>query len=259
MQSAARHADRFRTSGAARSELRIGTSGWHYKDWFGPFFPADLRKNEALAFYSGLFDTAELNLPFYRTPTVDAVQGWYEQTPPDFRFTWKASKFITHWKRLTERSRNSLELLEERISYLREKAGPILFQLPPNMKSNLARLESFIALLPKKRQYTFEFRHPSWYGDEVFELLARYDIALCLSDHADAPAPCERTASFVYIRGHGPSGRYHGSYSDEVLATWARKIRRWRGEGHAVWCFFDNDVKSAAPMDAQRLKKMLRR
>src|SRR3954453_21502057 len=112
-------------------EIRIGTSGWHYASWWGPFFPAELRKTDALRFYSSRFDAAELNAPFYRTPTLAAVEGWYEQTPQDFRFSWKASKFITHWKRLSERSANSLELMETRLPVLKEKAGPVLFQLPP--------------------------------------------------------------------------------------------------------------------------------
>lgn len=234
-------------------EPRIGTSGWHYQSWWGPFFPEGLRKKEALSFYVSRFDAVELNAPFYRTPTPEAVQGWFDQTPHDFRFAWKASKFITHWKQLSEKCDNSLELLESRLALLGHKVGPILFQLPPKMRANRERLASFLAMLNPARRYTFEFRHPSWYDEPIFALLRDHDAALCLSDHADAPAPWEVTAGWVYVRGHGPSGRYHGTYSDETLAAWARDIARWRGEGREVWCFFDNDVKSAAPADAQRL------
>lgn len=233
--------------------VRVGTSGWHYKGWWGPFYPEDVKKKEALRYYASRFDSAELNAPFYRTPTLEAVQGWFDETPDDFRFAWKASKFITHWKRLSEKSDNALELMETRLARLRHKVGPILFQLPPRMASNLDRLASFIKMLNPHRRYSFEFRHPSWYAPPVFDLLRDHDMALCISDHADAPAPRETTANWVYVRNHGPSGRYHGSYSDEALADWVRDIRAWRRQGRDVWCFFDNDVKSAAPADADRL------
>jgi uncharacterized protein YecE (DUF72 family) len=240
-----------------RGGLRIGTSGWHYAAWWGPFFPQGIRKKDALRYYASQFNSAELNAPFYRTPTLEAVQGWYDQTPDDFRFAWKASKFITHWKRLSERSDNSLALLETRVAILKEKAGPILFQLPPQMAVDRERLASFLTMVNPSRQYTFEFRHPSWYAPAIFDLLSQYDAALCLSDHAAAPAPWERTASWIYIRGHGPTGRYHGNYSDKAIASWASSIRKWRRQGKDIWCFFDNDVKSAAPADAQRLLQLL--
>lgn len=237
--------------------LRIGTSGWSYPSWRGPFFPADLRARDHLAFYATQFNATELNAPFYRTPTLEAVRGWAERTPEDFRFSWKASKFITHWKRLTERCENSLALLESRLKILGRKCGPVLFQLPPQMQVDRERLARFIRMLPRRRQYTFEFRHESWYEDAVLDLLREHDLALCLSDHAAAPAPWLATASFVYVRGHGPTGRYHSHYADETLAAWARNIRRWRRQGRDVWCFFDNDQKSAAPADGRRLLDLL--
>jgi uncharacterized protein YecE (DUF72 family) len=235
------------------TELRIGTSGWHYAGWWGPFYPKEVKKKDALRFYSSRFDSAELNAPFYRTPTLEAVQGWFDASPDDFRFAWKASKFITHWKRLTERSENSLELMETRLALLRHKVGPILFQLPPQMAVNRERLASFITMLNPARRYSFEFRHASWYTPAIFGLLSDHDMSLCISDHASAPAPREVTASWVYVRNHGPTGRYHGNYSDEALAGWASDIDAWRSEGRDIWCFFDNDVKSAAPADAARL------
>jgi uncharacterized protein YecE (DUF72 family) len=240
-------------------QILIGTSGWHYASWWGPFFPKEVRKKDALLYYASRFKTTELNAPFYRTPTIEAVKGWRANTPEDFVFAWKASKFITHWKRLTERCDNSLELLEERLSYLGGKAGPILFQLPPQFHANRERLASFLKMLSPCRRYTFEFRHASWYQKPILDLLRDNDIALCLSDHADAPAPWEVTASFAYIRGHGPSGRYWGSYSDEALKKWARDARRWKKRGCDVFCYFDNDVKSAAPLDAERLIKFVNR
>jgi uncharacterized protein YecE (DUF72 family) len=245
-----------RAKATRKGALRIGTSGWHYKSWWGPFFPGGLKKKDALKHYASIFDCTELNAPFYRTPTIEAVQGWAEQTPPDFRFAWKASRFITHWKRLSERSDTSLALMETRLAHLGGKLGPVLFQLPPAMKADRERLASFLALLEPGRLYAFEFRHPSWYDATIFQLLRDHDHALCISDHADAPSPFETTASWAYVRGHGSGGRYEGSYSDATLAQWAKSIAAWRRGGKDVWCFFDNDIKSAAPFDAQRLSTL---
>jgi uncharacterized protein YecE (DUF72 family) len=235
------------------ADLHIGTSGWHYDSWWGPFFPEGVRKKDALPYFASRFAATELNAPFYRTPTEKAVESWVDETPDHFRFAWKASRFITHWKRLSAKSANSIELLESRLKLLGPKAGPVLFQLPPTMKIDVPRLEDFLAMWPKRRKATFEFRHKSWFDDRIFDLLQARDIALCFSDHADAPAPWEVTASFIYIRGHGRNGRYRGSYTDATIEDWAAKIRRWHRGRREVWCFFDNDVKSAAPVDADRL------
>jgi uncharacterized protein YecE (DUF72 family) len=239
------------------ARVLIGTSGWHYGSWKGPFYPHNLRQREWLQFYATRFPTAELNGVFYRTPTLEAVTGWADQTPDDFIFAWKASKFITHWKRLSDRSANSLELLESRISLLRHKAGPILFQLPPQFEINYDRLASFLTMLRSGRRYAFEFRHPSWYVPRVLRLLAEENVSLCLSDHHDAPAPWKRTADFVYIRGHGPGGRYKGHYRTATLESWAKQIKSWKRRGHDAYVYFDNDQKSAAPRDAARLMALL--
>jgi uncharacterized protein YecE (DUF72 family) len=237
--------------------VRIGTSGWHYDSWRGPFFPNGLGLKHQLQYYASQFDTAELNAVFYRTPTPQAVQHWYAETGDDFIFSWKASKFITHWKRLSQNAVNSLALLEERLSLLQEKAGPVLFQLPPHFEADDGRLTAFLELLARKRRCCFEFRHPSWYAPRILRLLQKYNIALCLSDHHDAPAPWKRTADFVYIRGHGPSGSYRGRYATSTLEQWESRIRVWRKQ-HDVYVYFDNDQKSAAPADALKLQQLLR-
>jgi uncharacterized protein YecE (DUF72 family) len=238
------------------SRILIGTSGWSYASWRGPFFPREVMVKHHLQFYATQFSTAELNGVFYRTPTIEAVRGWRDNTPDDFVFAWKASKFITHWKRLTDKSRNSLALLESRLRILGPKAGPVLLQLPPMFTANYDRLASFLRLLQARRRYAFEFRHPSWYEPAVLRLLREHDISLCLSDHHDAPAPWQVTASFVYVRGHGPGGRYKGHYSDRTLRSWARDIAKWKRGGRDVYVYFDNDQKSAAPADALRLMKL---
>jgi uncharacterized protein YecE (DUF72 family) len=239
--------------------LRIGTSGWSYKDWRGPFYPGDLAQKNWLDWYATQFSTAEINGSFYRTPSLDAVRSWREKTPDDFLFAWKASKFITHWKRLSEQCRNSLELLESRLEVLHPKVGPILLQLPPQFKADVLRLKSFLRLVPKRRKYAFEFRHASWYEPEILDVLRDNDISLCISDHHDAPAPWEITASFVFVRAHGPTGRYHGNYSPGTLYRWSNTFAKWREMGVRVYCYFDNDQKSAAPNDAQRLVECLRK
>jgi uncharacterized protein YecE (DUF72 family) len=133
----------------------------------------------------------------------------------------------------------------------------VLFQLPPSLRLNLERLQTFLPLLPKHRRHTIEFRHPSWYAPEVFDLLREHDVSLCISDHKHAPAPWEVTASYVYVRGHGPGGGYFGSYSDDELTMWADRISGWRAEGRDVYAYFDNDIGTAAPGDAVRLKARL--
>jgi uncharacterized protein YecE (DUF72 family) len=239
------------------ARVLIGTSGWHYDSWRGPFFPKGLPIKHQLQYYASQFPTAELNGVFYRTPTVKAVRDWYKQTGIDFVFAWKASKYITHWKRLSPNSKSSLKLLEDRLSLLGEKAGPVLFQLPPHFHADAERLASFLKLLSRKRRYSFEFRHPSWYDPRILRLLSDQNISLCLSDHHDAPAPWKRTADFVYVRGHGPGGRYQGHYRPAALGNWASRIKSWTKQGCDVFVYFDNDQKSAAPADALKLRQLL--
>jgi uncharacterized protein YecE (DUF72 family) len=242
---------------SAPSRLLIGTSGWTYDGWRGLFYPADVPKKDWLAWYGTQFPTAEINGSFYRTPSLDAVRGWRDQTPKHFCFAWKASKFITHWKRLTDKCENSIALMETRLKALSPKVGVVLFQLPPQFSKNRERLASFLKMLPRRHRYAFEFRHPSWYEDDILDLLRDRDVSLCLSDHHDAPAPWEVTARHVYVRGHGPGGRYRDNYPDATLRTWARHIRTWRRQRRAVFVYFDNDQKSAAPQDARRLMTLL--
>ncbi len=161
-----------------------------------------------LEYYATQFDTAELNGVFYRTPTTTAVRDWRKRTPDDFLFAWKASKFITHWKRLGKSSRSSFKLMETRLRLLGAKAGPVLFQLPPNFQCDYERLARFIDMLNSKRNYAFEFRHASWYSRRIFRLLADHDVSLCVSDHADAPAPMiSSPCVYSLARARGPIQR----------------------------------------------------
>jgi uncharacterized protein YecE (DUF72 family) len=241
-----------------QTEIRIGTSGWHYKSWHGPFYPSALRIKDFLSFYIGLFDTAEINNSFYRLPTEQAVRAWHDAAPEGFLFAWKVSRFITHMKRLKD-VEESIDLVFGRMAGLGEKFGPVLFQLPPSFKAtdeNRERLARTLSLVPPKHRYAFEFRHPGWYEDRTFDLLRDHNAALCISDHADAPAPFLATADFTYIRAHGTNGRYAGSYSTETLQDWAGQIARWADEGRDAYVYFDNDIKSAAPGDARELLRL---
>jgi uncharacterized protein YecE (DUF72 family) len=167
----------------------IGTSGWTYDSWRGPFYPCEIAKKDWLAWYGSQFQTAEINNSFYRTPLLKAQRDWCGRTPANFVFAWKASKFITHWKRLSDSCANSIALMESRLKILGVKAGPVLFQLPANFEADCGRLSRFIGMLPSRRQYAFEFRHPSWYDDPILDLLATLNVSLCLADHHSAPAP----------------------------------------------------------------------
>jgi uncharacterized protein YecE (DUF72 family) len=235
----------------------IGTSGWTYDGWRGPFYPEDVPKRRWLEWYAGQFGSKEVNGSFYRTPSLEAVRGWREQTPREFVFAWKASKFITHWKRLSKKSVNSIELMETRLKALGRKAGPVLFQLPARFKADRERPTSFLKLLPKRYRYAFEFRDESWYDDAILHVLKDRNAALCISDHVDAPSPWQVTADFVYVRGHGPTGQYKDRYPSPTPKKWAATMARWKRHKLDVYCYFDNDQKSAAPMDARRLIDLL--
>jgi uncharacterized protein YecE (DUF72 family) len=239
------------------SKVWIGTSGWAYDGWRGPFYPKEVPKKRWLEWYSQQFPSTEINGSFYRTPSLEAVAAWRDETPNDFLFAWKASKFITHWKRLSDKSVNSIELMDSRLKVLKRKVGPVLFQLPARFKADRERLASFLKLLPKRYKYAFEFRDESWYDDTILDVLRERDVSLCLSDHQDAPAPWDITARHVYIRGHGPTGQYKDRYPLKTLRAWAASINKWKRRGLTTYCYFDNDQKSAAPQDARRLIELL--
>jgi uncharacterized protein YecE (DUF72 family) len=238
------------------ADLRVGTSGWVYKHWRGDFYPQGVPQTRWLDYYAQRFSTAEINGTFYRLPTQAAAARWRESSPPGFVFAWKASRFITHMKRLRD-AEDSLRRIYAPMEALGDKLGPCLFQLPPQMPLNLPRLLDFLALLPKQHRHTVEFRSPSWYVDDVFHMLKAHDVALCISDHHHAPAPWVATAPFIYVRGHGPGGRYTGRYPDATLTLWSEHIAQWRGEGRDVFAYFDNDIGGHAPRDAQRLLQRL--
>ncbi|HTL61790.1 MAG TPA: DUF72 domain-containing protein [Nitrospira sp.] len=237
-------------------EVRIGTSGWHYKHWLGPFYPAELRPSEMLAWYMDRFDTVELNNSFYHLPAPETFAGWRRTTPSSFCFAVKGSRYITHRKKLNDPS-SALRRFMEPVNALGDKLGPILFQLPPRWSCNVPRLNTFLEALPRARRYTFEFRDPSWHAPAVYRALGRYNAAFCLYELDGFEAPYQLTADFVYVRLHGPGRKYQGDYSAKQLRDWARRITRWRTKLKAVYVYFDNDQAGYAAKNAAQLKSML--
>jgi len=234
--------------------IHLGTSGWSYPGWRGIFYPPDLPSKRWLEFYAARFLTVEINMTFYRLPAPGTLKGWLEKTPPDFRFTLKAFRLITHLKRLrgvTEDVRHFYGLAD----LLGDKLGCILFQLPPSAALDLDLLAGFLRTLPKGHRNVIEFRHPSWYDERVFELMRRERTALCIVPSGRVPSTPVETSDVAYIRFHGPSGRYDSSYSEQELAEWAAIIRGLRASERFV--YFNNDYRGYAVLDGRRLAEML--
>ena len=239
-------------------KIHIGTSGWHYKHWCGPYYGQKLPASKMLACYYQDFDTVEINNSFYKLPNESTFAKWREDTPRNFCFAVKASRFITHMKKLKD-PENALENFIPRAEALQEKLGPILFQLPPHWPGNLGRLETFLQALPKKHRYTFEFREPSWHRDDVYDLLRRHNAAFCIYELDRFQSAAVITADWTYVRLHGPGGKYQGSYSTQQLRSWADRIRQWSSRLRAVYVYFDNDQAAYAVHNALELKRLVER
>jgi uncharacterized protein YecE (DUF72 family) len=240
--------------GTARSRILVGCSGWSYQHWRGRVYPSDAPATRWLELYSATFDAVEVNTTFYRLPTRRAVEQWVRATPDDFVFAVKASRYLTHIKRLRELPQG-LRRLRERIAPLETagKLGPVLWQLPPTFERDDERLAAALDELGPGR-HAFEFRHPSWFADDVEALLRAHDVAFVVADSRRRPLPLpERTASWAYFRFHDGRGR-DGNYSERQLAEWAAGLRRGRGDGYA---FFNNDWEGFAVANALRLRELL--
>ena len=239
-----------------RGKIYIGTSGWHYRHWIGTFYPPATKAAEQFNFYKQHFSAVEINNSFYRLPSPQTFKTWRLESPEDFLFVVKASRFITHQKKLKEPAETTKRFFES-VRWLKEKLGPILFQLPPAWKVNAERLEEFLRALPKKFQYVFEFRNSTWYNEEILSLLKKYNCAFCIYELAGHTSPVYITADFVYVRLHGPGNKYQGSYTQRSLVQWARQCQQWLKTGLDVFVFFDNDEKGYAAFNAQSLKKLM--
>jgi uncharacterized protein YecE (DUF72 family) len=241
---------------AKPGRILIGTSGWHYTHWKGPFYPDNLPAEGFLEFYCRRFQTVEINNSFYKLPEASTLRSWRETAPPGFIFAAKGSRFITHMKKLKD-PEGPLATFWDRMAVLGDKLGPVIFQLPPRWSFNPARLRAFLAALPGRRRYALEFRDPSWINAEALEGLAEHNAAFCIYELAGYLSPKEVTADFVYIRLHGPGAAYQGSYDTQTLAGWAGAISSWAAQGKEVFCYFDNDEAGYAALNALELQEML--
>jgi uncharacterized protein YecE (DUF72 family) len=235
----------------------VGCSGWNYPHWRERVYPKGLPARRWLEHYATLFDTVEVNNTFYRLPSTSSVAGWVDRTPEKFVFTVKASRYLTHIKRLTDLGRG-VERFYECIEPLveSEKLGPVLWQLPENFHRNDERLGSVLERLPPGR-HCFEFRHPTWFVPEVYELLRARDSALVIGDHPKRPFQAhELTAGWTFVRfHHGHRGR-NGNYSERELEEWKRRLAAWRSDVD-VYAYFNNDWEGYAVKNALWLRRRL--
>ena len=228
--------------------LYVGTSGYSYKEWKGSFYPEKIPVKEMLRYYSERLSTVEINATFYRMPQTSMLENWKQQVPGAFRFALKASQRITHFKRLKETDGETKYFLDTAATVLAEQLGVVLFQLPPNMKKDLPRLETFLALLPATTPAAFEFRHPTWFDDDVLDLLRSQNRPLVVSDTDDLPTThIDKTADWGYLRLR------RVNYSEENLVEWAARIRdqSWK----ETFLFFKHEDAGTGPrLAAQFLK-----
>ncbi len=240
----------------SKCDIRVGTSGWHYADWQGRFYPEKLPKNKWFECYAKDFDTVEVNNTFYHQPKEQTFQNWRKQAPKNFLFTVKANRFITHIKRLKD-AKEPLERFFKGALLLKENLGPVLYQLPPGFHKDLDRLESFLEVLPKKLIAVFEFRHKSWFSQDVYDLLREFNAGFCIHDMPGMEVPRIVTSDVIYVRFHGPTGRYQGNYSKSALQDWAKWIGQNMKGKKAVFAYFNNDYNAYAIGNAKTLKEQL--
>jgi uncharacterized protein YecE (DUF72 family) len=234
----------------------IGTSGWSYRSWEGTFYPARLPKIQHFDFYATNFTTVEINLTFYRLPTARMVQAWATKAPAGFLYAIKGSRFITHMKKLLNVG-EALQLFFHALEPLRRHIGIVLWQLPPFLTKDVARLDFFLRQLPGSYDYAVEFRHPSWLTAEVYRLLKRHRVALVSVSSCAMPEDFTVTADNVYLRFHGLEGGAAHNYSRAELEPWTKHIKDQIGHRRRVFAFFNNDVDARAPGNAKELMRMI--
>lgn len=239
----------------------IGTSGWVYKQWAGNFYPQGWPKKDEFAYYTRHFPTVEINATFYRLPTPKMVRGWRDRSPDGFLFAAKGSRYLTHIKRLSDTG-PGLQKYFRRLAPLRERTGPILWQLPPTFKKdeeNVSRLTRFLAKLPSAYRHAVEFRHPSWMDEETFALLRKHDAAVVWISSLRMPADHTITSDFVYLRFHGlKDGAYH-DYTEDELRPWAEQLAKAAARGIPSFVYFNNDLNTRAPLNAHALMQLVGR
>jgi len=236
--------------------IHVGCSGWVYRHWRGLFYPQHLPQKRWFEWYAREFDTVEINASFYRLPLPSTFEGWRDKAPPGFRYAVKVNRFITHMKKLAG-CEEEVERFIALSRLLGDALGPLLYQLPPSLHKDLARLEAFLRSLPKDLEQAVEFRHASWYEDDVLSLLDRYGIGFVAHDLKGLASPRWASGPIAYVRFHGTAGKYHGRYPDEALLEWADWAAAQALSGRSVWCYFNNDIHGHAIDDARTLKSVV--
>ncbi|MBC7233759.1 MAG: DUF72 domain-containing protein [Chloroflexi bacterium] len=244
------------TAEATKPACYIGTSGWVYPHWRGILYPWELPTSQWLRYYATRFDTVEVNNTFYHLPSEQTFRSWKEEAPDRFLYAIKASRYITHMKKLAG-VEEALARFLERSRLLGEHLGPVLYQLPPRWACNLERLHNFLHLLPGDLRHVFEFRHASWLEDAAFSLLEEHGVAFCIVSLPDFPCLLRVTAPFVYIRLHGAEAKYGSCYREEELQWWAEQILGFLADGNDVYVYFNNDAFGYAVENALRLKELV--
>ena len=253
------------------ANVYIGTSGWVYSDWQGKFYPDDLPKRKWLEYYGQHFKTVEVNSTFYHSMRPATFENWAKAVPDNFVFAVKASRFITHVRRLEDIKSSMIQIIEPALR-MSKKLGPILFQLPPRFKADGKRLERFLQTAShlrgessshlgggQKLRYAFEFRDPSWFDEPIYQLLGKHNAALVIAESGGHwPSEEVITANFIYIRFHGEGGSYASKYTDDDLKVWAKKIKKWQKAGVDVYAYFNNDVNAFAIDNAKMLIDLIR-
>jgi uncharacterized protein YecE (DUF72 family) len=259
VQSDALHTDMVIKRVSQMPQVLVGTSGWIYKSWDKRFYPEELHEQEKLQFYSAEFGSVEINNSFYHLPSYDVFKNWSKKVPADFVFAVKASRYLTHTKKLKE-PEDPWALFYEHALSLGNKMGPILFQFAPNWRVNLKRLEEFLDLLKSEAErcrFAFEFRHESWFTTELYVLLAKNNAALCIADSWRYPRVDKVTADYSYIRYHGRRETAAPDYSPAQLKAEAKKIRKMLDDGIDVYAYFNNDAECKAIKNARKLIELL--
>ena len=238
-----------------QQSIYVGTSGWVYDDWQGRFYPEDVKGSDRLSYYAQHFDTVEVNATFYRLPTSNMLDAWNRRLPADFHLVLKGSRLITHLKRLRD-CREPLRTFLDRALELRT-LKVILWQLPPSLHQDLPLLEDFLALLPSEVRHAVEFRHGSWWDDQVTETLARYRAAFVAVSMGGLPDTIIPTTDFLYLRFHGPADLvYQYDYPNEELAAWVERVRPHLAD-RTLYAFFNNDYHAHAPRNAAGFRELL--
>ncbi|MBD3165059.1 DUF72 domain-containing protein [bacterium] len=232
--------------------IYIGTSGWHHKEWLGPFYPGDMKEEEYLPYYSRRFNTAEIIKSFFQMPDREQFQRWAERTPDEFRFSVKATRYITHDSRLMPQP-SRVENFFKAIEPLGDKLGPVMFELPSDLEPDEELLDRFLKQLPSDAfRYVFQFREDGWFNPAVRQVLEAHNASPALIEFQDEHTPRMVTADFVYMRLHGPPADLNGKTMDQTLGGWASAIATWHHEGKDVFCYFHEEGPTA-PQNAMRL------